>query len=93
MGVIQRSDQKLQPFLAVILVWHEHNSSLPSSDSIATPRKTASENSCKNLSAIQLSDQKLRLFLAIILLWREQTFSSPSSDSIATSKKAASRNS
>jgi len=48
--------------LAVILVWRNQTSSLLSMDSIGTPRKRASRNSCKNVSAIQRPDQKLWLF-------------------------------
>ena len=58
---------KVNPFLAVIVVWREWTSYSPSTDSISTPRKTASENSYKNLSAIQRSDQKLCPFQ--LLFW------------------------
>jgi hypothetical protein len=40
----------------------DETSSLPSSDSIVILRKSASENSCKNLSTIQRLDQRLWLF-------------------------------
>jgi hypothetical protein len=40
----------------------DETSTSPRCDSKATPRKMASRNSCKNLSAIQLSGQKLWLF-------------------------------
>ena len=39
------------------------------SDSIATQRKSASGNSCKNLSAIQLWDQKLWPFWPVTHIW------------------------
>jgi len=42
---------KVMTILAVILVCHEQTSSSPSSDSIPSPRKTATENSCKNKGA------------------------------------------
>jgi hypothetical protein len=80
----------VNPFLAVILVRREHTSYSQSSDSIANPRKTASRNYCKNLSAIQRSDQKLQPFIDIIMVWGEQTSSSPSSDFKANPRKATS---
>jgi hypothetical protein len=40
----------------------DQTSSSPSSDSKATIRKTASENSCKKLNAIQRLDQSYDLF-------------------------------
>ena len=42
-----------------LLNFGSQTSSSPSFDSIATPRKTASRNSCKNLWEIQRSDKKL----------------------------------
>jgi hypothetical protein len=42
-----------------MVVWDDKTCSSPSSDSIATTRKTASGNYRKNLSTIQRSDQKL----------------------------------
>jgi hypothetical protein len=56
---IQRSDQKLWPFSAVIPVWHHKTSSSTIRDYIGSKRKRASGNYCKYLSAIQQSDQKL----------------------------------
>jgi hypothetical protein len=53
-GVIQQADQKLSRFWAVTLVWLYETYSSSRSDSIATTRKTASENYGKNLSTIQL---------------------------------------
>jgi hypothetical protein len=44
MSAIQRSDQNLWPFLAVIPVWCDKTSSSTSRDSIVTTRKTASGN-------------------------------------------------
>jgi hypothetical protein len=41
----------------------------PSSDSKATVRNTASENSCKNLNAIQQLDQKLWPFWPVTQGW------------------------
>jgi hypothetical protein len=46
-------NQKLRPLWAIIQVWQDHTYSSTSSDSIGTTRKTASGNSCKNLSTIQ----------------------------------------
>jgi hypothetical protein len=93
LGVIQRSDQKLRRFWAVMLVWLDETCSSSSSDSIATTRKTTSGNNCKNLSTIQLSDQNLDAFLLITLVWHDRTFASQSRDSIATTTKMAYRNS
>jgi hypothetical protein len=56
--MIQRSDQKLWPFRTCTLSSDETSPS-PSGDSTSTPRKTASENSCKKFREIQWSDQKL----------------------------------
>jgi hypothetical protein len=64
-----------------------------SSDSIATTRKTASGNNCKNLGTIQLSDQNLVPFLVVTLVWRDRTFASQSRDCIATTRKMAYTNS
>jgi len=58
MCAIQRSDQMLWPFSAVIPVWLNKASSSRSRDSIANTRKTASGNYCKTLSAIHRSDKK-----------------------------------
>jgi hypothetical protein len=70
LSTIQRSDQKLWPFSAVIRVWRDKTSSSPSKDSIGTLRKTRFGNNCKYLRAIQRSDQKLRPFSAVIPVWR-----------------------
>jgi len=59
---------------------------------MATTRKTASRNYCKNWSTIQRSDQKLRRFWTLTVIWHDDTSSSPSSDSIATTRKTASGN-
>jgi hypothetical protein len=59
---IQRSDQKLRPFVTGALVSSEETSASPSSDSTSTARNTASGNYSKNLRAIQRSDQNLRPF-------------------------------
>jgi hypothetical protein len=56
---IQRSDQKLRPFITGTLVKSAETSASLSSDSTSTLRKTGYGNSCKNLRAIQRSDQKL----------------------------------
>jgi hypothetical protein len=87
LSMMQRSDQKLMPFLAVISVWRDKTSSSTSKDSIGTTRKTASENYYKTLSVIQRSDQKLWPFSTLILAWREKTSSSTSRDSIGTTRK------
>ena len=91
--VIQLSNEKLRCFRTVTVVWHDDTSSSPSSDSMATTRKTASRNYCKNLSTIQRSDQKLEPFRAVTLVWRDRTFASYSRDSIDTTRKMAFRNS
>jgi len=50
---------KVMAILTRYSILTDQTSSSPSNDSIETPRKTASTNSCNNLSAIQRSDQKL----------------------------------
>jgi hypothetical protein len=92
MSAIQRSDQNLWPFSAVILVWRDKTSSATSRDSIGNTRKTASGNYSKILSAIQRSNQKLWPFWAVITIWRDNTSSSTSRDSICTTWKTASGN-
>ena len=92
LSAIQRSDQKLWPFSAIILVWRAKTASSTSTDSIGTTRKRSSGNYCKNLSAIQRSDQKLWPFSTIILVWRAKTASSTSTDSIGTTSKRSSGN-
>jgi hypothetical protein len=91
-SAIQRSNQKLWPFWAVITVWLDNTSSSTSRDSICTIRKTASGNCCRTLSAIQRSNQKLWPFWAVITIWRDNTSSSTSRDSICTTWKTASGN-
>jgi hypothetical protein len=49
---------------------NQTSSSSPSCDSIATPRKTASGNSCKILSAIQHADLNLWPFCAVTQFWQ-----------------------
>jgi hypothetical protein len=66
LSAIQRSDQKLYPFSAVIPVWRVKTSSSSSRDYIGITRKTAFENYCKSFSAIQRSDQKLWHVSAVI---------------------------
>jgi len=66
---------------------------LPSSDSTSSPRKTTSENSCKNLRAIQRSDQKLWPFQTGTLVQSAESSASPSSDYTSSPKKTASINS
>jgi hypothetical protein len=56
MSTIQRSDQNLWPFSAVIPVWRDKTSSSTSRDSIGNTRKTVSENYLKTMSTIQRSD-------------------------------------
>jgi hypothetical protein len=70
LSAIQRSNQKLWSFSAIIQVLHDKTSSSTSRDSICCTRKQASGNYCKTLSTIQLSDQKLWPFLAVIPVWR-----------------------
>jgi len=86
---IQRSDQKLWPFSAFILVWRDMTSSSSSGDSIGTIRKTASANYCQTLRAIQRSDQKLWSFSPVISVWLHKASSSTSKDSIGTLGKTA----
>ncbi|KAL9347362.1 hypothetical protein Peur_058728 [Populus x canadensis] len=62
LSTIQRSDQKLEPFWAVNLVWRDRKFASQSRDSIATTRKMASRNSCKHSGVIQRSDQRLRRY-------------------------------
>jgi hypothetical protein len=50
---IQRLNQKLWPFSAVIQVLRDNTSSSTSKDSIGTTMKTASENYCKNFERDQ----------------------------------------
>jgi hypothetical protein len=84
LSVIQQSNQKLWPFSAVIPVWRIKTSlQLERQDLLFKSRvpyilqgKTASRNSCKNLSIIQRWDQKLWLFSAFILDWCDKTSSS-----------------
>jgi len=92
LNAIQRWDQKLWPFSAVIPVWQDKTSSSSSRDSKGTSRKSASENYCKSLSAIQRSDQKFWPFSAVIPVWQDKTSSSPSKDSKGTSRKTSSGN-
>ena len=49
LSAIQRSDQKLWPFSAVIPVWRDKTSSSTSRDSMGSTRKMDSENYCKNI--------------------------------------------
>jgi hypothetical protein len=76
-----------------MLVWLDETCSSSSSDSMATRRKTASENNCKNVITIQRSDQNLDPLLGVTLVWRDRTFDSQSRDSITTTRKMAYRNS
>ena len=68
-----------------------------SSDFIVTPWKTASINSCKNLSTIQRLDQELWTFWPIILVssvvWPDKKLGESSSDIFLTLWKTASANS
>ena len=92
LSMIQRFDQKLWPFSAVIPVQRYKTSSSTSRDSRGTSRKTGSEIYSKTLSAIQRSDEKLWHFSAVILVQRHQTSSSTSRDSIGGKRTRASRN-
>jgi len=60
-----------------------------SSNFSATPRKTTSRNSCKNLSKIQRSDQELMTYKAGTLVWSNDTPSVSLDDFIATPRKQA----
>jgi hypothetical protein len=68
-----------------------------SSDILSTPRKTASANSCENLSTIQRSDQELWTSrpdtLVLSVVWPDKTLSTLSSDILLTQRKIASANS
>jgi hypothetical protein len=57
-----------------------------------TPRKTASETSCKNLSTIQRSDQELWIIWSGTRGWPNETPPSSQGDFIATPRKQASWN-
>jgi len=89
---IQRSDQKLWPFSAVIAVLHDNTSSSTSKDSMGNTRKTAFGNYYKTLSAIQRSDQKLWPISAVIPVRRDKTSSSTSRDSMGSTRKTDSGN-
>jgi len=90
---IQRSDQKLWRFRTGTLVAGDDTCASPSSDSISTPRKPVSGNSCKILREIQRSDQKLWRFRTGTLVAGDDTCASPSSDSRSTPRKTGSGNS
>jgi hypothetical protein len=62
LSTIQRSDQKLELYSLVTLVYRDWTFASQSRDSIGTTRKMASRNSCKNSGVIQRSDQTLRRF-------------------------------
>jgi hypothetical protein len=66
MSAIQRSDQKLWPFLPVIAGWRDKTSASTSRDSIGNTMKKVSGNYLKTMSAIQQSDQNLWPFSAVI---------------------------
>ena len=87
---IQRSDQK---FISRYSSPTDKTYSSPSSNSIASPRKTASGNSCKHFCTIQQSDQNLWPFGAVILVRLDKTHSTLICDSIASPRKSASKNS
>jgi hypothetical protein len=82
LSMIQRSDQKLEPFSAIPQVWRDQTFTSQSRDSIVTTRKMASRNTCKHSGVIQRSDQKLKRLRAVTLIWHDETSSSPSSDSM-----------
>jgi hypothetical protein len=92
LSAIQRSDQKLWPFIHFIPVWRDKTTFTTSRDSIGNTRKTASGNYCNTLRAIQLSDQKWWPFSLVILVWLHKASSSTSKDSIRTTRKIASEN-
>jgi hypothetical protein len=92
LSAIQRSDQNLWPFSAVILIWCDRTSSSTSRDSIGKTRKTAFGNYCETLSAIQRSDQKLWPFSPVIPVWLHKASFSTSRDSIGNTRKTASGN-
>jgi hypothetical protein len=82
LSAIQRCDEKLWRFSAIIPVSRDKTSSSTCRDSTGSPRKRASGNYCNYLSAIQRSDQKLWRFSDVIPIWRHKTSSSTSRDSI-----------
>ena len=101
LSTIQRSDQELWTFWPVTLVWSvvwpDETLGALSSDSIATPRKTASRNSSNNLTTIQQSDQVLWTCWARTLVWSmvwpDKTLVPSSSDNFTMPRKTASANS
>jgi hypothetical protein len=76
LSTIQRSDQELQTSwagtLVLSMVWVDKTMMVSSSNFSATPRKTASGNSCKILSTIQWSDQELWTIWAGTLVWPDE---------------------
>jgi hypothetical protein len=88
--VIQRSDQKLWPFSAVIPVSIDKTSYSSSRDSFGSTMKTASGNYCKTFMAIQRSEQKLWPFSPVIPVWSDKTSYSASRDSMGNTMKTAS---
>jgi len=101
LSTIQRSDQVLRTSWASTLVWSlvlpDETMLVSSSNFSATPRQTASRNSCENLRAIQQSDQQLRTSwagtLVWFLVWPFQALGVSSSNFSAKPKKATSINS
>jgi len=91
-SAIQRSDQKLWRFSAVIHVWRDKTSFSTKSVSRGSTRKRASRNYCKYLSAITRSDQKLWPFSGVNPVWRHKTSSPSSRDSTCSTRKRASGN-
>jgi hypothetical protein len=97
-STIQRSNQKLWTSWADTLVrsvvWPDQTPLTSRSDFSASPRKTTSRNSCKNLSSIQRLDQELWTFWVCTLVWsvvwHDQTMSVSSSKYIATLRKTTS---
>jgi hypothetical protein len=55
----------------------------------ATPRKTPSRISCKNLSTMQRSDQELMTYRAGTLVWSDETPPASLDDFVATLRKQA----
>jgi len=96
LSTIQRSDQELQTSwagtLVLSMVWVDKTMMVSSSNFSATPRKTASGNSCKILSTIQWSDQELWTIWAGTLVWPDETAQASHGDFIAMPRKRASWN-
>ena len=93
LSTIQRSDQELRTCWAGtivwFLVWPVQTLGVSSSNFSARQRKTASRNSCKNLSTNQRSDEELMTYWASTLVWPDERTPASLDDFIATPRKQA----